>query len=102
MTGKAKQKGISIIKVYVNDQLLTSMAFEAEKMRFRRGGLPTKIEKPHGFVNDWVANTDGISKYLKYCHKYYLEHESDRLAKLAEISRKEKELAEEKKKHGAM
>jgi hypothetical protein len=48
------------------------------------------------------ANTDGISKYLKHCQKYYVAHESQRLQELAELSMKEKELAERKKRLGGV
>jgi hypothetical protein len=47
-----------------------------------------------------VANTDGIAKFLRFCSRYYQEHESERLSKADELARKERELQEEKWKLG--
>lgn len=85
------------IKVWLNEQTFPVYAEMAEKTGFRRGGLQLYTQKPHGFQNETVANTDGISKYLKFCHKYYVESEARRLAEAAEIARIEKEIQEKKK-----
>ena len=96
MQGKLKKKGLYRVGVYLNETELTSMAAEAEKLKFRRVGIPIKKQKEHGFADEWLANTDGVSRYLKYCHDYYLKTEAERLEKLATIARKEQELAAEK------
>ena len=93
MKGKIKSKGIFRVSCYFNEQQIISMVEDSEKLKFRRVGIPIKKQKPNGFSGEWFANTDGISKLLKYCYKYYKENESERVAKLA-IKLKEKENAE--------
>jgi hypothetical protein len=39
------------------------------KKPFRLGGLKILIKKPNGFDGETQNNTDGIWKYLVYCHK---------------------------------
>jgi hypothetical protein len=98
MVGQNKKKGLFVIKVWLNEDQITSMTKEAEKLNFRRVGLPIKTQKPHGFADEWVANTDGISRYLKFCHTYFKKHEAERLERIAEVLKKEQEVAQEKKK----
>lgn len=57
------------IKVYVNAQELQEMADAAWEKGFRHGGLPIFKKKEHGFDFEKEINSDGISTYLKYCHK---------------------------------
>lgn len=55
------------VKVYLSYDDFEKYASRATAAGFRRGGLPLFIKKPHGFENERLANTDGISKYLKDC-----------------------------------
>jgi hypothetical protein len=66
---KKKEKRKWRIKVYVNEQELQNMADAAWEAGFRRGGLPIFKKKEHGFDGEVEINSDGISTYLKYCHK---------------------------------
>ena len=101
MQGKIKEKGISRVSVYFNEQELQAIALEAEKAGFRRVGIPIKKQLPHGFSGQWVANTDGIGVFLKKkCFTYWVEHHAERLQELAELTQQEKELAERKKRLG--
>lgn len=100
MQGKIKEKGIFRVSVYFNENDLLSLAKEAEKLGFRRVGIPIKKQLPHGFSGQWVANTDGISRLLKFCHNYYKDHYADRLREQAELEQREKEIQELKKQKG--
>ncbi len=94
-------KGNSVcIKVYLKPELFAEMVLEAEKAGIRRKGLLLYTQKPHGFMEDKLANTDGIAKYLKFCHKYRKESEVHILEEAAELARQEKEIAERKKQLG--
>lgn len=55
-----------VIKVYLSPDEFYQFAKDAEQAGFRRGGLPLWIKKPHGFANERLANTDGISKFFKW------------------------------------
>lgn len=81
----------------MNDKELTSIAFQAEKLKFRRVGIPIKTQKPHGFAEEWVANTDGISKYLKFTHEYYVSNEAKRAEERAELLKQEAAIKEKLK-----
>lgn len=87
-------------KVYFNEKSFALVAGDAEKAGKRRGGLQLFTQKEHGFAHERVANTDGVSKFLKFTWQYWREHESDRLLQAAELARQEKELFEKKKKLG--
>jgi hypothetical protein len=64
----AEGKGDFIVKVYLNDAREREEFIRlAEDGGFRRRGLPTFIKKPHGFEHEHIANTDGISTFLKDC-----------------------------------
>ena len=102
MAGKIKKKNIIRIAVYLNETEMTIMAREAEKLKFRRLGIPIKKHPTKELSEDWVANGDGISRYLKYCHNYYIEHEAERTSKLADLLAREKALKEEKEKLGVL
>lgn len=95
LNGKIKKKGIFRVSVYLNEADLTSMADQAHRLKFRRGGIPLKTQKPHGFADEWVANTDGVGLYLKFCHDYYVQYEGERLNKLADIVRRKQQLEKE-------
>jgi len=101
MNGKIKQKGLFRVSLYFNEPELTSMALEAERLHFRTVGIPIKKQKPNGFANEWLANTDGVGKLLKYCYAYWKDAEPKRLEELAEISRQKKELEAKEKRLGA-
>ena len=100
MQGKIKEKGIFRISVYFNEQKVQELVKDAEKMGFRRLGIPFKRQKPNGFANEWLANTDGIGRFLKHCWQYYKENEAERAALGAKLLFQEKELQEQKKKLG--
>jgi len=85
MVGKLKQKGLVRVAVYLNKEELTSMARVAEKLGLRRVGLPTETLKSHGFEGETEANTDGVSKVLKFCFEYWMKEEPKRLKRKAEI-----------------
>jgi len=88
------------IKVYVRPDLFSTLAKDAEAAGKRRKGLQLYVQKPHGFANELLANTDGIAKFLKYTWQYWKENEAARLERIAELLKKEKELQEERKKLG--
>ena len=73
--GTPKRKKL-MVRGYPNEALLQELADgaattlnPATKRPFRRGGLPILITKEHGWPGEKQANTDGIWKYLIYCHK---------------------------------
>lgn len=88
------------VKVYFNLKSFQAVAQDAEKAGKRRGGLLLFTQRSHGLAGETVSNTDGISKFLKYCWEYWRENEHVRVQQVAEILRKEKELQEEKKRLG--
>jgi hypothetical protein len=92
MQGKLKEKGLVRVAVYLNKDELSSMAIEAEKLKLRRVGLPTQIQAPHGFANEFHANTDGVSRLLKYCHAYWQRDLPKRLERKAALLKEVEEL----------
>lgn len=88
------------VKVYLNRKLFTEVAQQAEKAGKRRPGLLLFTKKKNGFAGEMLANTDGISRFFKYCAAYYKEHEAERLAKAADLAERERDLAAEKKRLG--
>ena len=96
MEGKKKIR----VKVYFNEKAFSEVIAEAEKANFRRRGLQIFTQKKNGLSGELVANTDGLSKFLKFCYRYYKEHEAERLENAAIIAKAEQELAEKKKKLG--
>ena len=96
-----KRKDVCV-KVYLNQAEFSEMAGQAEKVGKRRRGLILHTQKKNGFAGQTVANTDGLSKFLKYCAAYWKEHESERMSRATEILRQEKQLQEEKKRLGLM
>ena len=90
------------IKVYLYPALFAEIAGEAEKSGKRRKGLLLYTQKPNGFANEKLANTDGIAKFLKFCYEYYKDHEADRVRDLADILRKEQEIQELRKQKGLL
>jgi hypothetical protein len=95
------QKGKKIcVKVYFNPKSFQAVALDAEKSGKRRGGLQLFTQKPHGFGHELVSNTDGISKFMKHCWQYWIDHEAERLGQAAALAQREKELQAEKKRLG--
>ena len=88
------------VRVYFNERTLQAIAQDAEKAGKRRVGLPLFIMKEHGFAGERLANTDGISKFLKHCWKYWKENEASRLADMAELAQRKKVLEDEMKRKG--
>jgi hypothetical protein len=88
------------VKVYFNPKSFQSVASDAEKVGKRRGGLQLFTQKSHGFANQLVSNTDGISKFLKHTWLYWQVHEKERLEEAVKLAQEERELAERKKKLG--
>ena len=68
------------------------MAVEAERVGLRRVGLPIETQSPHGFSNEKSANTDGISRLLKFCHDYWVKDYPKRVARIAALKEELKEL----------
>ena len=96
-------KGNSVcVKMYLNPELFTEVAEQAEKAGTRRKGLLLYTHKEHGFSHEKLANTDGIAKFFKHTYRYWVEHEAQRLQELAEIAARENELAMRKKKLGGL
>lgn len=88
------------IKVYINKEEFPEVAQEAEKAGKRRRGLQLYTQKKHGFQGEVQPNTDGLSKFFKFCYQSYKESEADRMVRGAELLRKEKLLQEEREKLG--
>jgi hypothetical protein len=100
MAGKMKDKGLFRVSVYFSESDLASLVKETEKAGFRRVGIPIKIQKPHGLPDEWLANTDGVSRFLKHCVEYWRRHETERLEEATRIAEQERQLAERKVKLG--
>ena len=88
------------VKVYFNAKTFAEIAKDAEKCGKRRGGLLLFTQKEHGFAHEKVANTDGISKSLKFYWRYWQETERHRLERAAELAKREQELKEERERLG--
>lgn len=102
MTGKNKEKGLFRVAVYFNESDLQTLVKDAEELGFRRVGIPIKTQKPHGFAHEWLANTDGVSKVLKFAHKEYRNSKPKRLEEQAEALRRLKEAEELARQVGAI
>jgi hypothetical protein len=100
MQGKSKKKGLFLVKVWLGKEDFMRMATRAEQMGFRQVGLPITTQRPHGFADEWRANTNGISQTFKAMSEYYERMEAQRLAEAADIARREQELAREKQQKG--
>ena len=88
------------VKVYFNPKNFPEIAKDAEKAGKRRGGLQLSTLKEHGFANERIANTDGISKFLKFCWQYWVETERHRFEKTVELAKREQEIKEERSRLG--
>lgn len=88
MNGINKNKGLVRVSVYLNEQELVTAAKDSERAGFRRVGIPLKKQKPHGLADEWLANTDGISRLFKMSWEYWRKAEPERLRALAEEEEK--------------
>ena len=88
------------VKVYFNKDTFQAVALDAEKAGKRRGGLLLFTAKEHGFENEKISNTDGISRFLKHCWGYWRDHEKERLEQAAALAERERALQAEKRKLG--
>jgi hypothetical protein len=86
------------VKCYFNPETFKAIAIDAEAAGKRRGGLLLFTQKSHGFAQEQVSNTDGISRFLKHCWAYWREHETERLQEAAKIAEDERGIAERKRK----
>ena len=102
MQGKNKQKGLFLIKVWLGEPDFSRMAALAEKLGFRRVGLPLKTIKPHGFSDEWRANTNGISQTFKHLADYYEQTEAYRLNEAARIANERAALDHEAQEKGLL
>ena len=88
------------VKVYLSAKDFAEIAKDAEKAGRRRGGLQLFTQKEHGFSNERVANTDGMSKFLKFCWHYWQETERHRFEKAAELAKMEQDIKMQREKLG--
>jgi hypothetical protein len=88
------------VKVYFSPKDFAEVAKDAEKAGKRRGGLLLFTQKEHGFSNQKVANTDGLSKFLKFCWHYWQETERHRFEKAAELAKMEQDIKMQREKLG--
>jgi hypothetical protein len=72
----------NMVRGYPNDILLQKLADVASTTPnpttgkpFRRGGLPIKIKKEHGWDGEMQSNTDGIWKCMVHCTLNYADVE---------------------------
>lgn len=88
------------VKCYFNKQDFEAIAADAVKAGVRHGGLQTWVQKKNGLADERVANTDKIPKFLKFIWRSWQQTATLRLAKAAELAKKEQELKEERAKLG--
>jgi hypothetical protein len=92
-----ERKSKIYVKVYFNEKDFTTIAEQSVKVGKRKGGLQLFTQKPHGFAHEKVANTKGISKFLKMCAKYYMDKENERAKERIELEIQKKELERKEK-----
>jgi len=61
-----------LVKIYLSQEEFKTLCEEAHEAGFRHGGLQPFNKKAHGFGWELIANTKGLSKYIKYCRVQYL------------------------------
>lgn len=93
------QKSVCV-KIYLKPILFAEMSDSAEKAGIRRKGLSLYTQKPHGMLDEKLANTDKLAKFFKFLYQYYKETEALRLSRAADLARKEREVADERAKLG--
>ena len=70
----------------------------AEDAGLRRKGLKLFTQKPHGFSNERLANTDRISKFLKFAWQYWENNRAWRFAMKADLDKRQEKLRREREK----
>lgn len=90
-----KQKDKVTVKVYFNPKTFLEVAELAEKAGYRRRGLQLYTQKKHGFADEKVANTDGISKFLKSLIVYWKKNEAQRMERKADLLKQKKAIDDE-------
>ena len=100
MEDLAKKKAIRV-KTYFSKTDFAAVAKEAQEAGFRRAGLKLFTTTDNFKVREkLVANTDGISKYLKFCRTQYITNLPKLLEAQAEILKEEERIKERKRELG--
>ena len=81
------------IKVYFNEEEFSEVITDSEQAHFRRGGLKPFVQKARGFSEEKLANTDGISKFLKFCWREWQRIRAEGRDLQAEIEKRKQEIA---------
>jgi hypothetical protein len=82
------------VRVYYNPTKLQAVVEHAEKMAFRRVGLPITTQRAHGFAGEVEVNAPGIAPYLKFCEEWFWKHreEYERLQRKEELQKQLEQL----------
>ena len=88
-------KNLVCVKVYFDPGEFAEVVRDAEEAGIRRKGLKLRVQKPHGFAGEGIANTKGVSKFLKHTLQNWRDTKEERAVKKAEIERRMKELQQE-------
>lgn len=75
------------VKVYFNPITFAEIVKEAEASGKRRRGLQLYTQKKNGMAGEVLANTDGISKHLKFTADYYKNDKANQVKRQAEALR---------------
>lgn len=97
---KKRKKDLNMTAIYFSDADFATICKDTADAGFRPVLLLPKKQKEHGFAGEMVIQRKGVSKFLKFCWKYYKDHEAERVTKLAELKTQEKLIEEQKKKLG--
>lgn len=73
---RKKYAGVCV-KVYMSQEDFQAYAKLAERAGKRRVGLLLYTQKPKGFANEKLANTDGIARFLKMAGEFWGEHQDE-------------------------
>lgn len=92
-----RKKGICI-KTYLTPEAFAEIAMLAEEAGERRRGLLLYTQKKNGLEEQKLANTDGISGYLKFCSSFYKNNKAEANRKLAELEAEADRIEKEKAK----
>ena len=85
------------IKLYCSDMgTLQQLADYATAKKYRFATAKLKKAKPHGFAHEYVWQVKGLSSAFWDFFKYYTNNEAERLAKAADLARREAELRAER------
>lgn len=81
------------VNVTFTEQEATEMAEEATKAGCRSKSAKLINQKPHGFANEVIYNTKGISKFIrKFLFPAWKRYEIERLKKMQELKKQADEL----------